>query len=608
MEKTAEIVHELTFDRPLEEVWTLLSDSQRMHAISTAGFSPYEAEDVLNADGSVERAAVKVIGPFKLRWREKMGEWVVQEYFSQTRLFEGGPAKELTVRVYFSEKDGKTIVRGVFFARWPGIVGTALYRLGIMNWMTKQPVLAMQRTMAEYENLNLPVPRDEFYTVSPRARQRLAEAMEEIDQGPFGHGLTGVFSSFLLKADPHFLRRIRPLKLAKAWDVPEQHMIETCIAAHEAGVLSMRWVIICPRCRDGKADTGNLADIPDAAHCTSCNVNFDRDFVNNVELVFSPSAWLRVLPRGSFCMMAPANVPHIKWQEAIDPGVSVEKQLHLPQGHYRIRTVEAGGEIIFDYDGQSWAGITLNGDVVQRDPTRSGAKLSVQNVGADTRTIVVENASFSVRRLTLGRLATVPAFQDYCPDQLLKARQTAGIGQVAIMFSDLEKSTALYEAIGDASAYALVVSHFDFMEERVRKHGGILVKTIGDAVMAAFSDGDAAVLAALEIQQDIAAFNATYDQPDLRLKIGIHEGTCVAMRSDKGLDFFGSAINLAARLQSQAEGGEVVLSKNLANADLIADFVQFTTKSDRASLSGFDRPVEFVRLIPLESQHQTGVL
>ena len=305
----------------------------------------------------------------------------------------------------------------------------------------------------------------------------------------------------------------------------------------------MRWVVICPRCRDGKGDTKSLADIPEAAHCTSCNIDFDRDFVNNVELVFSPSAWLRALPNGSFCMMAPANVPHIKWQQSIPQGECIEKPLDLPAGQYRIRTVEAGGEAFVDYDGRSWVGITLDGAAVQSAPDRSGPVLSVHNAGLDPRTIVVENAKFSKDRLTVGRLATVPAFRDFCPDQLLRSKQTAGIGQVAILFSDLEKSTALYEAIGDASAYALVVSHFDFMEHRVRRHGGIVVKTIGDAVMAAFSDGEAALRAALDIQREIVAFNEQNDQEDLKLKIGIHEGTCVAMRSEHGLDIFGGTIN-----------------------------------------------------------------
>ncbi|NOD86658.1 adenylate/guanylate cyclase domain-containing protein [Ruegeria sp. HKCCD6119] len=596
MEKTLEIEHILTFDRPVDEVWTLLSDSQRMHAISSAGFSPYEAEDVVTADGSIERAAYKKIGLIKLRWRERMGEWAVQKYFSQTRLFETGPFNELTVHVHFDENDGKTTVKGIFLARWSSLLGTALIRLGVLHWMTQQPVKAMRQTMAEYENLRLPVPRGELHKVSGRAKQRLAEAMEEIDQGPFGHGLTGALSNFLLKADPHSLRRIRPLKLASAWGVPEQQIIETCIAAHKAGVLSMRWVILCPRCRDGKADAENLADVPDAAHCSSCNVDFDRDFVNNVELVFSPSAWLRTLPRGSFCMMAPANVPHIKWQEAVASNQALEKELAVPAGQYRIRTVEAGGEIVADYDGTSWVGVTLTGDTVQSDPTRSGRTISVRNDGSELRTIVVENAKFSKNRLTIGRLATLPAFRDFCPDQLLGAKQTAGIGQVAILFSDLEKSTALYESIGDASAYALVVSHFEVMEKCVRKHGGIVVKTIGDAVMAAFSDGEAALQAAIDVQREITEFNALNNHPDLKLKIGIHEGTCVAMRSDQGLDFFGSTVNLAARLQSKAEGGEVVLSQELAQTELLDSVRQRELIWDEASLSGFDTPVKFVRV------------
>lgn len=602
MDKTVEVIHELKFDRPIDEVWTLLSDSQRMHVISSAGFSPYEAEDVLTADGSIERAAVKKIGPITLRWREKMGEWAVNEYFSQTRLFEGGPFKELTVHVHFTESEGKSTVKGIFVARWSGLLGTLLLRAGVLHWMTRQPVLAMQKTMEEYENLQLPVPRNELQSVSARAKQRLAIAIDEIDQGPFGHGLTKALSNFLLKADPHSLRRIRPLKLAAAWAVPEQHMIETCIAAHKAGVLSLRWVIICPRCRDGKADTGDLADVPGAAHCTSCNVDFDRDFLNNVELVFSPSAWLRTLPQGSFCMMAPANVPHIKWQEAVAPGQSVEKELDLPEGQYRIRTVEAGGEVIAEYDGRSWVGIALNGDTVQSDPTRSCTRLSVRNDGVDTRTIVVENAKFSRQRLTIGRLATVPAFRDFCPDQLLGAKQTAGIGQVAILFSDLERSTALYEAIGDASAYALVVSHFEFMETRVRRHGGIVVKTIGDAVMAAFSDGEAALQAALDVQREIPEFNALQDRPELRLKIGIHEGSCVAMRSEHGLDFFGCTINLAARLQSQAEGGEIVVSTELGGSDMLEKYPQYNARWGKARLSGFDKPVEFIRFRPPDAE------
>ncbi len=63
---------------------------------------------------------------------------------------------------------------------------------------------------------------------------------------------------------------------------------------------------------------------------------------------------------------------------------------------------------------------------------------------------------------------------------------------------DLEKLTTLYKAIGDTSAHALVVSHFEPLEERLRGLGGIIVKTIGDSVIAAPLDSEATLQAALD--------------------------------------------------------------------------------------------------------------
>lgn len=598
-DRSAEIEHKLEFDRPLDEVWTLLCDTGRMHVISSAGFSPYEAEDVVTADGTVERHARKKIGPFTLRWREKMGEWKVRNYLNQIRLFDTGPIRELTVKVVFSEEDGKTVVRGRFLARWSGLTGSALYRLGVLHWMTRQPVKAMKTTMAVYENLDLPVSRVQLQSTSARAESRLAAALERIEAGPYGHGLAHQLGDFLLRADPQSLRRIRPLVLARAWGVPQDQMIETCIAAHKAGVLSLRWVILCPRCRGGKSDRSNLGELPEGAHCSSCNIDFERDFLNNVELVFSPSEWLRSLPAGSYCMMSPAEVPHIKLQETVAPEATLETDLPLPPAQYRIRTVEAGGEILIDHDGRHWTGIVIDGDRISTDPAVSGTRLVVRNTGTAERSVVVENARFSRNRLTLGRLAAIPAFRDLCPEQLLRAGDTAGIGQVAILFSDLQGSTALYEEIGDATAYALVTRHFEFIEAIVRAEGGIIVKTVGDAVMAAFSEAAAALSAALEIQAQIRTFNTGHDQTAISLKLGLHEGPCVAMRAGQTLDFFGTTVNLAARLQSEARGGDIVVSPEIARQAVAAGQLRPGQIAwDRAALSGFSDTVAFARVRP----------
>ena len=84
----------------------------------------------------------------------------------------------------------------------------------------------------------------------------------------------------------------------------------------------------------------------------------------------------------------------------------------------------------------------------------------------------------------------MPAFRRLSPEQLLRPGDNAEIGWIAIMFTDLKGSTELYDALGDAPAYNLVRDHFSFLADRVQRNHGFVVKTVGDAVMAAFSRPD----------------------------------------------------------------------------------------------------------------------
>ncbi|MEK9707885.1 MAG: adenylate/guanylate cyclase domain-containing protein, partial [Alphaproteobacteria bacterium] len=137
------------------------------------------------------------------------------------------------------------------------------------------------------------------------------------------------------------------------------------------------------------------------------------------------------------------------------------------------------------------------------------------------------------------------------------------------MFTDLRGSTALYETMGDARAYGLVRDHFAFLTGIVRDHEGAVVKTIGDAVMAAFLEPGHALAAGLEIQAAVAAFNRDHAPTDggeelVAIKVGIPEGPCIAVNLNDRLDYFGTAVNLTARLEGQSRGGDIVLSQPFA--------------------------------------------
>ncbi len=97
---------------------------------------------------------------------------------------------------------------------------------------------------------------------------------------------------------------------------------------------------------------------------------------------------------------------------------------------------------------------------------------------------------------------------------------------VTVMFTDLGGSTALYDRLGDHAAFALVRRHFAALRAGVLGAGGMVVKTIGDAVMAVFPEPAAAVRTAL------AALDEA--DPPLRLKVGIHRGPAIAAALDEG--------------------------------------------------------------------------
>lgn len=136
-----------------------------------------------------------------------------------------------------------------------------------------------------------------------------------------------------------------------------------------------------------------------------------------------------------------------------------------------------------------------------------------------------------------------------------------------IVFADVSGSTALYDRLGDAAAFALIERCLAAMSACTREAGGRVVKTIGDAVMADFPAADAGAAAAIEMQLAVAAVGAAVGTP-LSLRIGLHAGAVL----EQDGDVFGDAVNLAARLCDLASRGQIITS--LATARGLARMFQ----------------------------------
>ena len=148
-------------------------------------------------------------------------------------------------------------------------------------------------------------------------------------------------------------------------------------------------------------------------------------------------------------------------------------------------------------------------------------------------------------------------------------------GRVAIVFSDIEGSTALNERIGDRAWVRLIDRHDKLVSRHVKRHSGYVVKSQGDGFMIAFAQPEQAVWCSMDIQRELAK------RPNgIRVRIGIHAGKSVR----RGDDLFGRNVAMAARVASAADGGEILVSESVRDA--VGDDVTFDDGRD-VDLKGF---------------------
>ncbi len=171
----------------------------------------------------------------------------------------------------------------------------------------------------------------------------------------------------------------------------------------------------------------------------------------------------------------------------------------------------------------------------------------------------------------LGRLPALhlinrPLFRQILGEQTLPPQHSLGVDHLAVFFSDLKSSTLLYQRMGDAAAFALVREHFEVIFQAVERHGGAAVKTMGDGVMGTFfhsADALRGVLEALHGLDELNQRMGLQGDERLRLKVGLYAGPCIVVTLNHRLDYFGSTVNIAARLSDLSQGDEVLIGETL---------------------------------------------
>ncbi len=599
--QTVERVWEWHFAASPEALWPLLADTARIG--EAAGFPRYTITDIPRPDGTVERVGSARRLGMTMIWDEGVPEWIAGRRYSHERRFRSRLIHKLASRLEFDPApEGGTLVRysSAITASWPVALVLrcgGMRRLGrALDRLFREVASFADMSLAD---MSLPLPSPAA-AASPEVRSRVSAQAKALAER--GHQLAHRLADHLLDAPETDLERIRPRALARRWGETPRAVIEACLAAVHEGLLTLRWDLVCPRCRGAKLTATSLDQLPQGAHCSSCNIDYDRDFTRNVEVTFEPSSAVRPLGSGSYCLASPLLSEHIKVQQHLEPGAAMTLAVDLPDGDYRARTVEPGGAADFTAAGGRIPEIALtDGDPVLGAADEAG-RLTARNDGSAPRTLVVEDRRWAADALTAHEATTMQAFRDLFAGAALRPGDQVGIARIAFLFTDIKGSSDLYNRVGDARAYGVVREHYAVLTRAVREHDGCVVKTIGDAVMAAFTDPAAALDAALAIRDEIAAFNRQIadeagSEVAIIVKLGLHCGPCIAVTLNDRLDYFGRTVNLAARLQNESEGDDIVVSEALAAEPGVAErLARLAPVAETAQVKGFAEPIALRRI------------
>ncbi len=598
---------------PPDALWTYAANTDRFNRDTHLPPIMVErtSQDLPNATRKLKMHRIK-LGKLKLvpiAWTESPFEWIKPYKFGVFRNYSQGPVLYMrTLTELIPLPNGGTEVVYEVWVAPRNVIGMAAIPLQIGWWSARD----FRRAFMAYDKLAQQ--QQPFETTLPHkttqlpngARRRMANAGKEFDRRGVDPVLSVLLTSLLEYGDEFTLARMRPYALADAWRVPRRAVLEMFLHATQMGILDSRWELLCPLCRGAKATAKSLRDVPDHVHCEVCHIDYRVNFDQSMELVFAPNAAIREVIPAAYCVGGPQITPHIVMQQIIKPGESKILSAPAAVGRYRVRALEVPGaaRLMIDINGASNALLPLrsNGWTSGEAIIRPDGTLTVENINPTEQLIVVEKTGWTDQAATAADVTTLQTFRDLFGKEVLRSDVQIGIGSLTIMFTDLRDSTALYREVGDAPAFGMVMRHFDILTAAVRAAGGSIIKTNGDAVMAAFRRPVEAIRAAVAAQRQLAA-----EPRPLAIKIGIHTGSCIAVTLNERLDYFGTVVNIAARLESLSTGQDIVLSGGMYLDPEVLDYLKhdepLTITPFGSTLKGFgEKQFELWRLIVTETE------
>jgi len=428
--------------------------------------------------------------------------------------------------------------------------------------------------------------------------------------------------------EDHELNRVNVLDFARQHGVDEERAISAFLHAARLGLFDLGWNVLCPGCGGVLGAHATLKALkPDDYHCALCACGYKASVDDQVEVSFTVNPRVRRIAAHD-----PDTLPVWEYFKQVfwSSGVDFNKEsfatlanevtldtMELPAGEKATMSLQLPNDFIIIFEPVTHSAHFID---VQGEPTKDRQQFAIMynRVQAPTGTttmrpgplrLSLENQAgvrvlpsvfiaaealhhlIGKRKpfLTAKRMLSNQTFRDVFKADNLSLDQRLQITSLTFLFTDLKGSTALYERVGDLAAFDLVRAHFHALLEIISSEKGAVVKTIGDAVMATFVRPEHALVAGLRMRAAMDRLNAERGTRDLIVKIGIHEGPCLAVMLNDRQDYFGQTVNIASRVQSLCTAQEMHVTGPVIEAPGVAMILEkeaITPIQKQAALRG----------------------
>jgi class 3 adenylate cyclase len=597
-----------TFSVPLspERVWELVGDT---HKVNELVFQTSASAVIAR---TADKARIRgTFGAIASEYDEYPWEFAVPRRYRSRRVFLRGPLRRFEFSCVLEPESAGTIAALTATVECaPGMVGSAFGRL-----FARRLEVGLQR-LETLVRRQAPHGAVVWRFVHPHADAVRARARPLVDAirptlSARQHPVLDRLVEHVATMTDADVARMRPYALAASFGADRRDTLVVFLRATQAGLLRLSWDVLCPAC-EGSTTVASLKDLPDGGHCPSCDIDFRTDFDRNVEATFRPEPAVRPAERLVFCHGSPASTPSWLAQFVVPPRATQTLTTRLGPGRYRLLGQGIGAPLLIDVDDNAslrsvratvehTGGGSFSATSTQIAPGE--CDLVVDNPHDTPRRIQLAWRAFATDAATAADVTGLGLYQELFGAEVLSPSQHVAVGQRTILFTDLVGSTALYERVGDAAAYGMVRRHFALLEAEVERCNGHVVKTVGDAVMAAFDlpiDGVRAGWACIEALRTLV--NVDGSSTGLRLRVGVHAGPCLAVDANQHVDYFGRTVNVAARVESLGGPDELVLSWTVRAAEGVPALLDELRRGghavvdDRQRVKGVAEPVDITRV------------